>query len=102
MFALFTDRPGMMKEAKKAKIKPYSMLHIIIMIVLFFLAQTAGGILAASGMFFTTGSLDNEGIFTMFSLYGTIFTTILCILFCLLVEHRSRNSMGFTKKGAVK
>jgi membrane protease YdiL (CAAX protease family) len=116
-------------EAKKSKFDPKPAVLLLIVLALFYassyisaiplsiflgikmaLSMTAGGDLPID----EAGNLDIDKYQAMLteyltstesilaSLFVTVTTILLCIIWCRLVEKRSFYSMGFSKKGAFK
>lgn len=98
MYLLLKERPSIIVEANNAKIKPPFIIQVVVMNVIFFAAQFLA--LMLTGIIYYITGIQNEELplGELCFLFGTGFTTLLCILYCLLIEKRSLGSMGFVKK----
>lgn len=120
-------RPKMFAEAEKTHATSNLVLQILIFIAFFFISQLATGIVAsffampsimeemANNGTFETGqavtfdqsydaamkAMANNPTVMIASLFATVIGTILSILYCRTIEHRSYGSMGFRKRKAL-
>lgn len=120
-------RPKMFAEAEKTHAASNLALQILIFIAFFFISQLATGIVAsffampsmmeemANSGTFDTGqavtfdesynaamkAMENNPTVMIASLFATVIGTILSILYCRTIEHRSYGSMGFRKRKAL-
>ena len=121
MLSVFQKKPQILVEAQKAKFKPSFGIQILIFIALLIVTSIAQSIPLAIVIFFQTfTAVMNQGInpydpqsvmeftrgmqgnSTLITLFVTVLTTIIVILYCRFIEKRSLYSMGFTRKNAVR
>lgn len=119
-------RPKMFAEAEKTHATSNLVLQILIFIAFFFISQLATGTIASffampsmmkemlNSEAFTSGqqitfdqsyaaamsAMENNPTVMIASLFATVIGTLLSILYCRSIEHRSYGSMGFRKHKA--
>ncbi len=119
MLTVFRERPSIVLEAKKAEFKPHFIIQVLIFIGIYLATQVAMSIPLLIFMIPSvlkiglSGSVDmnNPEALNQFaagiqdglilpSLFITLLTTILVIIYCKSIEKRSLHSMGFVRKKA--
>lgn len=119
-------RPKMFTEAEKTHATSNLALQILIFIAFFFISQLATGTIASffampsmmkemlNSEAFSSGqqitfdqsydaamsAMQNNPTVMIASLFATVIGTLLSILYCRSIEHRSYGSMGFRKRKA--
>lgn len=100
--------PDMILEAKKAKFLPHGVLQVIIALAIIIFTQLFSGLIVGFFLVFKAiisgVEIDSNSIMeqsTLPSLYATLITTIVVILYVLFIEKRNIYSLGFGKKHAL-
>lgn len=119
MLTVFRERPSIVIEAQKAQFKPHFIIQILIFVGIYLATQVAMAIpllivsipyIFKIGMSGITDLNNTEALnriitemqdgLVLPSLFLTIITTILIIIYCKSIEKRNLYSMGFTRKKA--
>lgn len=121
MFSIFNNPPQIVSEAGKARFKPNIIIQILIFIAVFLICQIVSAIplfiisianifsLISSGQVSLSDMTNYQNVsdillsdtFTIISLFCTLITTVLVIIYCRFIEKRSLYSMGFVKSKAL-
>ena len=119
MFSLKNSQ--MLTEARAAKRKPKLIFQFLLYLAVFYVTSAASSLIlivptivalltnsafmdaVTSGNIIDSISLSNELLtntpwLMLISLFATVCTTVLCIVYCRYIERRSLASMGFMKK----
>lgn len=109
MFNVFLVKPPIVIEAQKARFKPVFILQVLIFLGIFFVIQIASSIpiviYTALIMIRERNlalGLDSLPGMPLVSLFCTVVSTLLVIVYCRFIEKRSLYSMGFTTYKAVR
>lgn len=122
MFGMRGYTPKFIAEAKEAKFKCNYIIQLLIFIAMFFVTQVVGSMAATvfmmpkiiSGLgelnaaspeymqevMKITVQIVTDPLFVLASLFVTIITTAIVIIYCKFIEKRTLGSMGFYKKKA--
>ncbi|MBP7175992.1 MAG: CPBP family intramembrane metalloprotease [Thermoclostridium sp.] len=119
MLSVIQKKPKILVEAQKAKFMPSFGIQVLIFFALLIITSIAQVIPLFIAMFFKTFqavmnqeinpydtqsvmgfTADMQGGNTLITLFATVLTTVLVVLYCRFIEKRSLYSMGFTKKNA--
>lgn len=109
MFSVFLVKPPMVAEAQKARFKPVFILQVLIFLGVFIVIQIASSIPMV--MYMMLVMILKRGLalemasppgMPLVSLFCTVVSTLLVIVYCRFIEKRSFYSMGFTSYRAVR
>lgn len=125
MFNIFKEKNSTMESVPQEHIPKNVILQCLIFLAVFILSQICASILSFipmmtniySNINYLMDTLNNQGFdaymeaimqfgytptIIALSLYGTIFATVITMLFCKLIERRPMKSLGFHKNNALR
>jgi len=109
MLSVFLVKPPMVIEAQKARFKPVLALQVLIFLGVFIVVQIASAIPMVMYMMLTM--INKRGFAlrpdslpgtSLASLFCTVVSIILVIVYCRFIEKRSFYSMGFTRYKTIR
>lgn len=109
MFSVFLVKPQMVAEAQKARFKPVFPLQLLIFLCIFIVIQIASSIPMVMYMMLMmilknglALEMDSPPGMPLVSLFCTVVSTLLVIVYCRFIEKRSLYSIGFTRHRVVR